>query len=341
MQFTAKQIAQFLGGAVEGDPDVVINRPTRIEDGGEGAITFLANPKYESFIYETSASAILVGRDFAPSRPLKATLIRVDNVYAAVASLMEEYGRSRVDQAAGVSALAWVHPEALVEEGASVGPFAVIEEGARIRKGARISAQVYVGPKVEIGEDSLLYPGVRIYSDCVIGKRCIVHANAVIGSDGFGFALENGAYKKIAQLGNVVLEDDVEIGANTTVDRAMMGATILRTGVKIDNLVQVAHNVEIGAHTAIAAQTGISGSTRIGTQVQIGGQAGFAGHIRVADGVKVQAQSGVLGSIEEPGTIVGGAPAINYREYLKAFALFRKLPDLEKRLKALERSLEE
>jgi UDP-3-O-[3-hydroxymyristoyl] glucosamine N-acyltransferase len=341
MQFTAKQIAQFLGGAVEGDSDVVINRPARIEDGGEGAITFLANPKYESFVYETTASAILVGRDFAPIRPVKATLIRVDNVYAAVASLMEEYGRNRVEQAAGVSALAWVHPEAVVEEGASVGPFAVVEAGAHIRKGAHISAQVYVGPKVEVGEDSLLYPGVRVYSDCIIGKRCIVHANAVIGSDGFGFALENGAYKKIAQLGNVILEDDVELGANTTVDRATMGATILRTGVKIDNLVQVAHNVEIGVHTAIAAQTGISGSTRIGAQVQIGGQAGFAGHIRVADGVKVQAQSGVLGSIEEPGAIVGGAPAINYREYLKAFALFRKLPDLEKRLKALERSLEE
>jgi len=341
MQFTASQIAQFLGGAVEGDPEAVINRPAPIEEGGEGAITFLANPKYEHYVYETTASAILVSRDFTPSLPVKATLIRVDNVYAAVASLMEEYGRSRVERTEGISSLAWVHPEAIVEEGVSVGPFAVVEKGAHIRKGAHISAQVYIGAQSEIGEGSLLYPGVKVYKECVIGKRCIIHANAVIGSDGFGFAQENGAYKKIPQLGNVVLEDDVEIGANTTVDRATMGSTLLRAGVKIDNLVQVAHNVEIGAHTAIAAQTGISGSTRIGTQVQIGGQAGFAGHIRVADRVKVQAQSGVLGSIEEPGAIVGGAPAIGYREYLKSFALFRKLPELEKRLKALERSLEE
>ncbi|MBK7409199.1 MAG: UDP-3-O-(3-hydroxymyristoyl)glucosamine N-acyltransferase [Saprospirales bacterium] len=340
MQFTAGQIAQFLGGIVEGDPDVHIDRPAKIEEGGEGAITFLANPMYEAYIYSTSASAILVSLDFVPEKPIGATLIRVENVYAAVASLLKEYGKQApASQEEGISSLAFIHPEARIEEGVYVGPFSVIERGAYLQKGARILAHVFIGQEVVVGEGSLLYPGVVVYHQSKIGKRCVIHANAVIGSDGFGFAQENGVYQKIAQVGNVILEDDVDIGANTVVDRATMGSTILRRGVKIDNLVQVAHNVEIGADTAIAAQAGIAGSTKIGQHVQIGGQAGFVGHIRVADGVKVQAQSGVLGSIETEGEMVGGAPAMKYREFLKAYAVFRNLPKMEKRLQMLERWL--
>ena len=338
MQFTAGQIAEFLGGQVEGNPEVVITRPAKIEEGGEGAITFLANPKYESYVYSTSASAVLVSRDFVPEQPVAATLIRVDNVYASVARLLAAYEQKGSAQEEGISSLAFVHPEAVVEEGAVIGPFSVIERGAHIAKGVRIHSQVYIGAESRIGADTLIYSGVKIYHECQIGARCILHANAVIGSDGFGYSLENGAYKKIAQIGKVILEDDVEIGANTVVDRATMGATILRQGVKVDNLVQVAHNVEIDSHTAIAAQAGIAGSTKIGKYVQIGGQAGFIGHIRVADKVRVQAQTGVLGSLTKEGQAVGGAPAIEYREYLKAFALFRQLPDLVKRLEKLERS---
>lgn len=340
MQFTAGQIAHFLGGQVEGDPDVAIDRPAKIEEGGKGAITFLANPKYESYVYTTTASAVLVGRDFVPEKPVGATLIRVDNVYAAVARLLEEYGRQQPDTQDGVSSLAFVHPEAELEAGVSIGPFTVVEQGAKIGRNTRILSHAYVGQGTEIGAECLVYPGVRIYQKCYIGQRCIIHANAVIGSDGFGFSLENGAYKKIAQIGNVIVEDDVEIGANTVIDRATMGSTLIGAGVKIDNLVQVAHNVELGAHTAIAAQAGIAGSSRIGKYVQIGGQVGIIGHVRVADKVRIQAQSGVLGHVTEEGKEIGGAPAYGYREFLKAFAYFKKLPELEKRLQELERSAE-
>lgn len=341
MQFTAGQIAQFLGGIVEGDPDVVITRPAKIEEGGLGAITFFANPKYEAYVYTSTASAILVGRDFVPEKPVRATLIRVDNVYGAVAALLEEYAKQAPKpEDEGISSLAFIHPGAVIGEGASIGPFSVVEKGARLGKGVRISAQVFIGPDAEIGDDTLICPGVKVQRECRIGKRCIIHPNAVIGSDGFGFSTDSkGAYQKIAQIGNVVLEDDVEIGANTTIDRATMGSTLIREGVKIDNLVQVAHNVEIGAHTAIAAQAGIAGSTKIGEFVQIGGQAGFIGHITVANRVRVQAQSGVLGSVEKEGKIIGGAPAYDYREFLKAVAYFKLLPEMEKRLRLLERDV--
>ena len=342
MQFTASQIAQLVGGVVEGDPNVLINRPAKIEEGGEGAITFLANPMYEPYLYTTAVSAVLVSRDFVPEKPVRATLIRVDNVYTAVAGLLKEYGKqSPVNGENGISSLAFIHPEAQLEEGVSVGPFSVVEKGVHLQKGVRVLSHVYIGHNVVVGEETLIYPGVKIYHQSQIGKRCVIHANAVIGSDGFGFAQENGAYQKIAQVGNVILEDDVDIGANTVVDRATMGSTILRQGVKIDNLVQIAHNVEIGTHTAIAAQAGIAGSTKVGENVQIGGQAGFIGHIHVADHVKVQAQSGVLGSVKEEGSMIGGAPAMNYREFLKSYAVFKKLPHLEKRLQMLERWLEQ
>ena len=327
---------------MDGDPNVLINRPAKIEEGGQGTITFFANPKYESFVYTTTASAILVSRDFVPEKPVPATMIRVDNVYGAVAALLEEYAKHAPKAGGqGVSSMAFIHPEAVIDDSASIGPFTVVEKGACIGKGTRIASQVFIGAEVEIGEDCIIYPGVKIYHQCQIGKRCIIHANAVIGSDGFGFSPgDDGSYQKIAQIGNVVLEEDVEIGANTVLDRATMGSTLIRKGVKIDNLVQIAHNVELGAHTAIAAQAGIAGSTKIGEFVQIGGQAGFIGHIRVADRVRVQAQSGVLGSVEKEGIAIGGAPAYGYREFLKAFAYFKLLPEMEKRLQTLERQMQ-
>ena len=334
MQITVGQLAQMLHGRVEGNPDALIDRPSRIEEGGAGSISFLANPKYEEHLYTTTATAVLVAEDFELRKPVKATLIRVPDVYAALAFLLERFGEEQKRSMSGVSERAEVHPGAVVEEGAYIGPFVVVERGARIAKGARLIAQVYVGENATVGEDSVLHAGVRVYRDCRIGRRCILHSNAVIGSDGFGFApQEDGSYRKVPQLGYVELEDDVEIGANTVIDRATMGATLIQKGVKLDNLIQVAHNVKIGKHTVIAAQTGIAGSTQIGSHAQIGGQVGFVGHIRVADGVKIQAQSGVAGPIEEEGSAWYGSPAIPYRQFLRSYAVFKQLPELVKKWK--------
>lgn len=338
MQISATQLAQMLQGTLEGDAAVQVSRPAPIEGAESGTITFLANMKYEPHLYTTGASIVLVPLDLELRKPISATLIRVENVYASVAFLMERFGATPKPEGE-VSPQAQVHPEAVLEEGVYVGPFSVVGRGARIGANTVLHAQVYVGENVEIGSDSELFPGVRIYKDCKVGKRCTLHANAVIGSDGFGFAPQaDGSYKKIAQLGNVVIEDEVEIGAQTVIDRATMGSTILRRGVKLDNLIQVAHNVEIGEHTVIAAQTGIAGSTRIGKGVQVGGQVGFVGHIHIADGVKVQAQSGVNRSINEAGSAVYGSPALGYQEFLKAYSVFRKLPEILKRLLALEKA---
>ncbi len=337
MQITTGQLAQMLNGRVEGDPHALIDRPSRIEEGGEGSISFLSNPKYEDYLYTTTATAVLVAEDFEPRKPVAATLIRVQDVYAALAFLLERFGEQQQRAMQGISARAQVHPEAEVADSAYVGPFVVVERGARIAPGVQLTAQVYVGEQVEIGEHSVLHPGVRVYRGCKIGKRCILHANAVIGSDGFGFApQEDGSYKKVPQLGYVALGDEVEVGANTVIDRATMGATRIGKGVKLDNLIQVAHNVQIGEHTVIAAQTGIAGSTQIGSRAQIGGQVGFVGHIQVADGVKIQAQSGVAGKISQEGSAWYGSPAIPYRDFLRSYAVFKQLPDLLRRLKALE-----
>ncbi|MCB0620821.1 MAG: UDP-3-O-(3-hydroxymyristoyl)glucosamine N-acyltransferase [Saprospiraceae bacterium] len=341
MQITARQIAELVGGVVEGDPEVIVERPSKIEEGRSGTISFLANPKYESFLYESEASAVLVDRDFVAARRVRPTLIRVPDVYTAVAQLLEAFDPYR-EGSGGVSDLAFVHPEAIVESGVSIGPFCVVEKGARIGAGARLQAQVFVGAEVEVGPKAVLHPGVRVYPGCRIGARCILHANAVIGSDGFGFAPQpDGSFRKVAQIGSVEIDDDVEIGANTTIDRATMGATRIGKGVKLDNLIHVAHNVEIGANTVIAAQAGIAGSTRIGAGVQVGGQAGFVGHIQVADGARIQAQSGVARSIREPDAAVYGSPAIAYNDYLRSYAVFKKLPELQRRILELERKLAE
>lgn len=339
MQVTAREICEMLGGTLEGDPDVLIHGPSKIEEGLPGTISFLANPKYEPYVYTTRASALLVSRDFKPTAPVAATLIRVDQVYEAIGALLNRYGQE-AGTGAGVSDLAMVSPEASIDPQASVGPFAVIEAGAVVKAGAVIGASVYLGAKAAVGRNTRLYPGVRIYKDCRIGDDCIIHANAVIGSDGFGFSKdEAGKYQKIAQIGNVIVEDEVEIGANTVIDRAVMGSTIIRRGCKLDNLIQIAHNVEIGANSVIAAQAGIAGSTKLGPGCVVGGQVGIIGHLQVPAGTQIQAQSGVTNPGRNENGQLYGSPAMEYGKYLRSYAAFKNLPDTVKRLKELEKEI--
>jgi len=313
MEITARNLADLLGGEIVGDPDTVVTGPARIEQARKGNVCFLANPKYEHYIYDTQASVLLVNKSFTPSAPVPATLIKVDDAYRAVSVLLDFFSRARHLQKKGNRL--W----------ARLSLRRSIALSARIGKGTRIYPQVYVGPRVKVGKNCILYPGVRIYHDCVIGDGCILHAGVVIGADGFGFApLEDGSYRKIQQLGNVVIEDDVEIGANATVDRATMGSTVLHKGVKIDNLCQVAHNVEVGTDTVMAALTGIAGSAKIGRHCMFGGQSGVAGHISVADGTVLAGHSGIIGTVRKPGTTLMGYPALEYGTYMRAYAQFRK-----------------
>ena len=339
MQVTAKDLAILLNGTVEGNPDIMVHKPSKIEEGEIGTISFLGNPKYEHYAYTTQSSVLLVSQAFVPTQSIAATLIRVEDVYASVAILLDRFGAVE-KKAAIISSRASIHAGATIAEGVTIGDFVVIEQGACIGHASFIYPQVYIGENVKIGKNVILYPGVRVYKDCEIGDNCILHANTVIGSDGFGFApLEDGSYKKVVQIGNVIIERNVEIGANTAIDRATMGSTIIREGVKLDNLIQIAHNVEVGRNTVIAAQTGIAGSTKLGEQCMIGGQCGFVGHITVADGTKTQAQSGVASTIKEPNKAWFGYPAIPYNDYLRAFTIFKKLPDLAKRVLAIEHKI--
>ncbi len=340
MQISAKEIAQLLGGDLEGDGETPVDRPGKIEEGGEGALTFLGNPKYEEYAYSVRSSVLLTNKSFAPVRPIAASaLIRVDDVYDAVRLLLEKFGNQESSNGQ-VSESSVVHREATLGKSVSIGACSIVEEGAKIGEGSIVYPQVYIGKNVKIGSGCILYPGVKIYHSCEIGDRCILHSNVVVGGDGFGFAPQpDGSYRKIPQVGNVIIEDDVEIGANTTIDRATMGATIIRRGVKLDNLIMIAHNAEIGADTVIAAQAGIAGSTKIGERCRIGGQAGFVGHIKVADETQVQAQSGIAAHIKEPGQAFYGSPALAYKDYLKSYAVFKKLPDLYKKINDLEKKL--
>lgn len=341
MQLSAQEIAQLLNGTIEGDPNVSVNRPSKIEEGGAGSITFLGRDKYEEYAYTTTASVLLVSQDFKPKQAIAATLIRVEDVYGALTFLLEKFG-NQVQAPTGIAKTAEVHPTAQLGEDVSVGRLSVIEEHAKIGAGSFIADQVYIGKNVELGKNAIIYPGVRVLHDCKIGDHCILHANVVIGSDGFGFApQEDGTYKKVPQTGNVWIENNVEIGASSTIDRATMGSTVIRKGVKLDNLVHIAHNVEIGENTVIAAQTGIAGSTKIGKNCRIGGQAGFAGHIHIADGTQIQGQSGVASTIKEPNTALFGSPAIPYNDYVRAYTIFKKLPELYKKLLDLERKMKE
>lgn len=341
MQITAEQIAHLLGGTLTGNPQVQITRPAKIEEGTAGTISFLANPKYESHLYTSQAAAVIVSNDFQPSQKVTPTLIHVADVYAAVALLLQQFSATNFPPK-GIDSQAFVHKDAQVSTDAAIGAFVVVEAGAIVEKGAILFPQTYVGHESKIGENTILYTGVKVYSQCKIGANCILHANAVVGSDGFGFAPQaDGTYNKIPQIGDVIIEDDVEIGANTVIDRATLPgtSTILKKAAKLDNLIQIAHNVVIGDNTVIAAQAGIAGSTEIGQNCMIGGQAGFAGHIKVANRTRIQAQSGIGGNIKKEGTALYGTPALDYSNYLKSYAVFKKLPDLYKKINQLEKEL--
>ncbi len=341
MEFTAKMIAEFLKGKIDGDPEIKVTNISKIEEGIQGTITFLANPKYEKFIYTTQASIVIVNEDFVPEQPVKTTLIRVPDAYQALATLLELQKKLK-PQKKGIDSLAFIHPSAKIGDGVFIGPFAVISENAQIGNNVKIYSHVFIGEKSIVRDNTVIYPGVKVYDDCHIGSDCIIHSGVVIGSDGFGFAPQAGEeYKKIPQIGNVVIEDQVEIGANTAIDRATMGSTIIRKGVKLDNLIQIGHNVEIGENTVIAGQTGIAGSTKLGKNIMIAGQVGLIGHISIADNVKIGAQSGILNSIKTPGDVVLGSPAISYGKSQRCYVLFKKLPEIYDQILLLEKQVKE
>lgn len=341
MEFTAKLIADFLGGSVDGDPNVKVHTVAKIEEGFPGSLAFLANPKYIPFIYTTKASIVLVNNDFVPDQPVEATLVRVNNAYEAFASLLNLYVQSKQPKS-GIEEPSFIHKSAQIGKDPYIGAFSYISEGAVIGNNVKIYPQVYIGSKVKIGDNTILYPGVVIYEECVIGNNCIIHSGAIIGADGFGFASgEETNYKKIPQIGNVILEDYVEIGANATVDRATMGSTILRKGVKIDDHVHIAHNVEVGENTVMAAQTGVAGSTKIGKNCMFGGQVGVSPHIKIADGVKAGAQAGISGDIRKPGVIVLGSPANEIGKQRRSMAVYKNLPELMNKIHELEQVVEE
>lgn len=339
IRFTAGEVAAHLGGRVEGDPEVVLTSFSSIEKGDEHALSFLSNMQYKHFLYSTSCGAVLVNEDFEPTEPVRTTLIRVPNAYTALAELLR---LKEAEQAPlrGISPLAFVAEEAEISDEAYVAPFAYIGKGAKLASGVVVHAHCYVGDFCTLGANSILYPHVTLYPETKVGERCIIHAGAVLGADGFGFAPDEEGYHKIPQTGRVILEDDVEIGANATIDRAVLDATIIHKGVKIDNLVQIGHNCEIEQHTAIAAQSGVAGSTVIGPWNVLAGQVGVAGHLRTAKGVTLAAQTGVLSDIKEENSTWFGYPAQPHLAAMKASAKFIKLPEMSKELKQLRREVE-
>lgn len=339
MEFTAKQIADFLGGTVDGDENASVHTFAKIEEGVPGALSFLSNVKYTQYLYSTKSSIILVNKDFKPEQPVSATLVRVDNAYDSLAKLMSLYASMKPPKT-GISSLASVSEKARIGSNVYIGPFSVIEDGAVIGDNTQIYPSVTIGEGATVGSDCILYPHVTVYYGCKIGNRCILHAGSVVGADGFGFAPTPNGYNKIPQIGIVELEDDVEIGANTCVDRSTMGRTIVRKGVKLDNLVQVAHNVEVGENTVISAQTGIAGSSKIGSWCMIGGQSGISGHITVGNKVNIAAKTGVISSINDGDTIMG-YPSIGYRNFLRSSLIFRELPEMNKTIQKLQKEIEE
>ena len=337
MQFSAAQIALLINARVEGDPNAIVGSFGKIEEAKQGQLAFLANPKYEDYLYTTEASVIIIHEQQELKEPLRATLLKVSDPYTAFATLLSTYQEMVSQQMTGIQEPSYIAKTASLGDNIFVGAFAYIGENVQVGNNVKIYPSVYIGNNVRIGELSVLHPGVRIYHDCVIGKNVSIHAGTVIGSDGFGFAPQaDGSFKKVPQIGNVMVEDNVEIGANSTIDRATMGSTLIRSGAKLDNLIQVAHNVEVGHNTVIAAQAGVSGSTKIGNNVMIGGQAGIVGHIQIADNTKINAQSGVSKSIKIPNTAVTGSPAFDYTSALRSQAVTRNLPELEKRIIELE-----
>ncbi len=336
MNFPASQISLLVNGKIEGDPNVVVNSFGKIEEAKEQQLTFFANPKYEDFLYSTRASVIILNEAYELKQPVKATLIRVPDAYSAFAVLLSKYQEIMQQQLTGIQQPSYIAKTAEYGDKVFIGAFAYLGEKVKVGNNTKIYPNAYIGDNVTIGDNCIIHPGVKIYHDCVIGNHVTIHGGTIIGSDGFGFAPQaDGSFAKVPQIGNVKIEDHVEIGANTTIDRATIGSTLIKRGAKLDNLIQVAHNVEIGNSSVIAAQAGISGSTKIGNGVMIGGQAGIVGHIQLGDGSKVNAQSGVSKSIE-PGKAVTGSPAYDYTSALRSQAVNRRLPELEKRVKELE-----
>ena len=338
MEFSAKQIAEILKGTVEGDENAKVSTLSKIEEGKLGSLSFLANPQYTPYIYTTEATIVIVNQDFVAEKPISATLLRVENAYNSFATLLDFYNQYR-NQKSGIDAKAIIAESATIGTDVYIGANAVISENVKIGNNVKIYPNTYIGDNAIIGEGTIIYSGVNVYHESVIGANCTLHSGVVIGADGFGFApQDDNNYRKVAQIGNVILEDNVEIGANTTVDRATLGSTIVRKGVKLDNLVQIAHNVEVGENTVIAAQTGIAGSTKIGKNCMIGGQVGIVGHLTIADGVMIAAQTGVASSLKEPKSIWQGSPAIEINSFRKSYVLFKKLPEIYKTLLDLRKA---
>jgi UDP-3-O-[3-hydroxymyristoyl] glucosamine N-acyltransferase len=342
MEFSAAQIAVLINGKVEGDPEAKVASFSKIEEAKAGHLAFLANPKYEDFLYTTGASIIIIGDTYELREPISATLIRVKDAYSAFAILLNKYQQMATQQLSGIQEPSYIAKTASLGEQVYIGAFAYVGENVKVGNNVKIFPGTFIGDNVTVGDNTIFHPGVKIYHDCIVGKNVTIHAGSVIGGDGFGFAPQpDGTYKKVPQIGNVVIEDEVEIGSNATIDRATMGSTLIKSGAKLDNLIQIAHNVEVGNHTVIAAQAGVSGSTKIGKYAQIGGQAGIVGHITIADGAKINAQSGVSKSIKDPNTSVTGSPAADYTSALRSQAVTRNLPELEKRVWELEKLIQQ
>ena len=339
MEFSAKQIAEFIQGTVVGDENATVHTFAKIEEGIPGSISFLSNPKYLHYIYDTKASIVLVNKDFTPEQEVKTTLIKVDNAYESLAKLLTLYEMSKPKKT-GIDSLAYIAPTAKIGKEVYIAPFAYIGEGAVIGDNTAIYPHATIGENAQIGNNCILYPNVTVYHDCRIGNQCILHAGGVIGADGFGFAPSPEGYEKIPQIGIVIIEDNVEVGANTCIDRSTMGATIVHKGVKLDNLIQIAHNVEVGSHTVMSSQVGIAGSTKIGEWCMFGGQVGVAGHIKVSNRVSVAAQSGIAKATKENQAIMG-SPAIDAKQFFKCSAVFKNLPEMFSTVNQLQKEIEE
>lgn len=338
MKFTALQIAGILEGDIVGNPEVEVSKLAKIEEGTEGSLTFLANPKYTQYIYNTKSSITIVNKDFIPENDLDTTLIKVDDAYKSFSKLLEYYNQIKMNKT-GIEEPSFISESASYGENIYVGAFSYIGENVTLGDNVKIYPNTYIGDNVSIGNDVVIFSGAKIYSECIIGNHCVINSGAIIGADGFGFTPnENGEYNKVPQTGNVVLEDYVDIGAATTIDRATLGSTIIRRGVKLDNQIQIAHNVEIGRNTVIAAQTGVAGSTKIGENCQIGGQVGIVGHLSIGNNVKIQAQSGIGRHVKD-NEVIQGSPALAYADYNKSYVHFKNLPKIVKRIDDVEKKL--
>lgn len=342
MKYTAKTIAKLLKGEIIGNPQEKVTTIAKIQEAKPGSISFLANPKYENFLYSTKASIVLISKNSIPEKKIKPTLIAVDDAYKAFATIVETYQKFKNNNKVGIEEMTHIHPSAKIGKNVFIGAFTYISENTKIGENTKIYPQVFIGENTQIGKNVIIYAGAKIYHDCKIGNNCIIHAGTIIGSDGFGFAPQkNGTFFKIQQIGNVEIHDNVEIGANVSIDRATIGSTIIKKGAKIDNLVQIAHNVQIGKNTVIASHTGISGSTEIGENCMIGGQVGFVGHIKIANNTNIGAQAGITKTIKKEGKLILGSPAFELNKYHKSYSVFKNLPEMRKEIINLKQEIEQ